>query len=514
MTVRPSARSKRVIDFIERHCRVPEGKLVGQPIRLDPFQKKFIHAVYSANRKVRRAILSMARKNGKTALIACLLLVHLVGPEAVPNSQLVSGALNRNQAGMVFRYAVGIINQSEALSARISITPSSKKLKGLRLNTEYSALSADASGNHGLSPRFSVLDEVGQVDGTTGGKAAFFEAIETAQGAYDDALQITISTQAATDADLLSTWIDEAQMSDDSSVVVHLYAADEEDELSSRKAAKAANPALGSFRSEKEYEEKLRRAERSPSFEATFRRYYLNQRVNADAPFVAERLWRAGGDDPGNPVGPVYAGLDLARTTDLTAFVLTWRDEDGNLCVQPHFWMPGDTLHDRAKEDRRPYDIWADKGYINAPDGAVLDYGYVAADMARIVSGLDLAGIAYDPAHMPALERELDAIGASLPLTAHRQGFISMAPALNLLETDIITKRVRHGDHPVMNMCAIQSSVKTDPAGNRKLDKSRAHRRIDGMVALAMARGIEGGTMTSKTPASPWDLDPNFRLAS
>ena len=507
MKAAPSTRSRRVIEFIETYCKVPEGKLVGQPIRLDRFQKKFIYAVYDAKRRVRRAILSMARKNGKTALIACLLLVHLIGPEAVPNSQLVSGALNRKQASMVFRYAVGMINQSEELSSRIGIVPSSKTLKGLRLNTEYSALSADASGNHGLSPRFSILDEVGQVDGTTGGKADFFEAIETAQGAYDDALQITISTQAATDADLLSTWIDEAKVADDPSIVCHVYAADDEWAIDSKKAAIAANPAIGKFRSQTEYDEKLARALRSPTFETTFRRYYLNQRVNADAPFVAPKIWKEGAAQPGDPTGLVYAGLDFASTTDLTALVLVWR-LNGRLKVQPHFWMPGDTIEERSKEDRRPYDVWAKQGLINTPDGAALDYAFVARDILEITKGLNLQSIAYDPSHIKFLERELDQMGEELPLVPFRQGFITYGPAMNMMESDLVRGVVDHGDHPVLNMCALQTSVKTDPAENRKPDKSKRNRRIDGMVALIMARGVEGESVETSLPIDDFLSDP------
>lgn len=77
-------RGERVIAFIERYCIVSEGALLGKPVRLLPFQKKFILAVYDAPEGTSRAYLSIARKNGKTALIACLLLAHIVGPQTSP----------------------------------------------------------------------------------------------------------------------------------------------------------------------------------------------------------------------------------------------------------------------------------------------------------------------------------------------------------------------------------------------------------------------------------------------
>ncbi|WP_433646419.1 phage major capsid protein [Kosakonia pseudosacchari] len=104
-------RGERVIAFIERFCIVPEGKLIGKPMRLDPFQKEFILAVYDNPAGTDMAILSIARKNGKTGLIAGILLAHLVGPEAVQNTQIVSGALSREQAAIVFNLAVKMVKQ-------------------------------------------------------------------------------------------------------------------------------------------------------------------------------------------------------------------------------------------------------------------------------------------------------------------------------------------------------------------------------------------------------------------
>jgi phage terminase large subunit-like protein len=111
-------RGERVIAFIEKYCRVPSGKLVGQPIKLDKFQKRFIKKIYDNKVRTRLAILSMARKNGKTALIAGLCLAHIVGPEARLNSQLVSGAMSRDQAALVFDLMVKMINFSPELQAR------------------------------------------------------------------------------------------------------------------------------------------------------------------------------------------------------------------------------------------------------------------------------------------------------------------------------------------------------------------------------------------------------------
>lgn len=191
---------------------VPDGAGVGQPLRLSQFQKRFIREVYDNKAGTRRGFLSIARKNGKSALIAALLLAHLVGPEAVQNAQLVSGAMSRDQAALVFNLAAKMVQLSPILSDVVRIIPSGKRLIGLPMNTEYRALAADGRTAHGLSPVLAILDEVGQVRGP---QSDFVDAITTSQGAHAAPLLLVISTQAANDSDLLSVWLDDALQSGD-----------------------------------------------------------------------------------------------------------------------------------------------------------------------------------------------------------------------------------------------------------------------------------------------------------
>lgn len=82
-------RGERVIAFIERFCIVPEGKLIGQPMLLDPFQKEFILDLYDNPAGTDMAILSIARKNGKTGLIAGILLAQVTASLINPKQQAV-----------------------------------------------------------------------------------------------------------------------------------------------------------------------------------------------------------------------------------------------------------------------------------------------------------------------------------------------------------------------------------------------------------------------------------------
>lgn len=480
-------RAERAMRFVETFCKVPEGDLVGQNIVLAPFQERFFYAVYDNKHGTRRAYLTMARKNSKTATIATILLVHLVGPEATLNSHIQSGALSREQAGQVYKYASKIVKLSPELSGIVRIVPSSKKLIGLPMNVEYQAMSAEAKTAHGGSPILAILDETGQVKGS---QDDFIDAIETSQGAYDAPLLIVISTQAASDADLLSIWLDDAEKSQDPHIVSHVYAADKDAGLMDKQAWKDANPALGMFRSVKDVEEQAKKAARMPSAENTFRNLILNQRVSTVSPFISRDVWKAnGGKVLDFGAAPVWAGLDLSARTDLTALVIVGKVAE-IWQVEAHFWTPEQGLIDRAKRDRAPYDVWAKQGYLHTTPGATVDYEFVAQDAGAILANRNVQTVAYDRWRIALLQKELTEAGIDLPLTEFGQGFKDMSPALDTLESELLNKRLAHGNHPVLTMCASNAVVSKDAAGNRKLDKHKATGRIDGMAALTMAFGV------------------------
>lgn len=482
-----SSRAARVIRFIESYCRVPEGVHVGAPMKLATFQKRFIKAIYDNRKGTRKAYLSIARKNGKTALIAALVLVHLVGPEAKQNSQIVSGAMSREQAAIVFNLASKMIALNPKLADIVRVVESRKQLFGLPMNVEYKALAAEGKTAHGLSPVLAILDEVGQVRGP---QSDFVDAIVTAQGAHEAPLLIAISTQAANDSDLFSIWLDDAANSGDPAIVSHVYAAPADCKLDDRKAWRAANPALGLFRSLKDTEQQAAEAMRMPSVENTFRNLVLNQRVSVVSPFMSLNVWKSCGAPSGYLDGlEVYGGLDLSARTDLTSLVLIAKDSKGIWHAQPYFWTPAVGLMDRARRDRQPYDVWRDQGFLRTTPGATVDYEQVAKDIAEITDGLNIKAIAFDRWRIDLLKKEFEALSLNLPLIPHGQGFKDMSPALDSLEAEALNGRIHHGMHPVLTMCAAGAVVTKDPAGNRKLDKSKATARIDGMVALAMAFG-------------------------
>jgi phage terminase large subunit-like protein len=489
-------RSARNIKWIETNLRVPEGKLVGKPIKLAPFQKKFLQDVYDNPASTRLAILSMGRKNGKTSLIAAIDALHTVGPEAQANSQLVSAAQSRDQAALVFSLCAKMIRMSPTLSPFVTIRDTKKELACQQLGTLYRALSAEASTAYGLSPAVSIHDELGQVKGPV---SELYDAIETATAAQQSPISFIISTQAPTDGDLLSILIDDALKSGDPRIVVHLYSTPDGVDIFSEEAIRASNPAFDFFMNKDEVLRMANEAKRMPSKQASYENLICNRRVDANSPFVSRTVWQACG---GNTVDDfdgldVYGALDLSEVADLTAMI-RMAHCDGVWNVKSNFWLPGDNLREKSRLDRVPYDVWKEEGFLETTPGPTVNYEWVAARLYQMHVDHPFKKIAFDRWNFRHLKPWLVKAGFSdenvegdnAIFVEFGQGFQSMSPALMTLESMILEKRIAHGNHPVLTMCAANATVKTDPAGNRKLDKVKSHGRIDGMVALAMCASV------------------------
>jgi phage terminase large subunit-like protein len=387
-------RGERNCAWIETCCNIPEGRDVGKPMRLRDWQRHEICRIYDNPHGTRRAILTFGRKNGKTALAAFLTLLHLCGPEAKPNSQLYSAAQSREQAAVLFALAAKVVRRSPVLSPVVGVRDTAKQLHCPELGTLYRALSAEASTAYGLSPVLIVHDELGQVNGP---RSELYEALETATGAQDAPLSIIISTQAPTDADLLSVLIDDALKGGDDRVVVSLYTAPMDADPFDEASIRAANPAFGDFQNPVETLAMAEDARRMPSREAEYRNLILNQRVDMNAPFVSRIVWQECG---GPIIGdwrdvPVFGGLDLSEVSDLTALVLV-TPVDSVWHVKPTFWLPGDGLAEKARSDRVPYDLWADQGWLETTPGRTIEYEYIAGHLWRLSQTADLQKIAFD----------------------------------------------------------------------------------------------------------------------
>lgn len=500
------SRLEKVIAFCES-LPCTSGIRAGKKFRLDDWQKEWLAGVYAEDAKGRRpcrnALLSIARKNGKTALISMLCLAHMLGPESEERGQCISAANDRNQAALIFAEMVAILQKMPDLLARVNIRSFQKEitvLTGPGEGTIYRAISADAKRHLGLSPSFAVCDELGSAI-----HSDLYSALETAMGARAEPLLVAISTQAPSDHHFFSEIVDRAlrvqsgEEPKDESFHGAVYAAHDDDDPFAETTWRKANPA--SFRSFEDIARQAADAQKMPSREAAFRNLILNLRTSAETRFVNKLEWLACGAEPRELAGRIcYAGLDLSWSRDLSALVLVFPDAD-TFDVKCHFWLPGDGLAAKARADRVPWTVWRDDGYLTTCPGKVIraeDIAYQVKEAARLY---DLRALSYDRWGGALFKRELEKVGCDVPLLEHGQGYRSMNPACDRLERAVAQGRLRHGNNPILTMCASNACVTLDPAGNKKLSKDRSDGKIDGLVALAMGLTAAADHTPAKMPA-------------
>ena len=504
---------------------VPSGKGQGKPFVLDIFQKRFIRDIYEPHigtrRCVRRAILSVARKNGKTALIAAIVLAHLVGPEAIPNGEIYSAANDRDQAAIVYKFARQIVELEPELRAEIEMIPSTKTMIGRKTGSVYRAISAEAGTKHGYLPSVVIYDELAQAKNRD-----LYDVLDTSFGARDEPLFITISTQSNDPEHILSKLIDDGLSGSDPSIVCHLFAAEEDCDLRDEKQWAKANPALGIFRDREDLVSAITKAIRLPAEEPKVRNLFLNQRVAPYASLISREEWMACTSSHVEiPDGSdVYLGVDLSSVVDLTAVIVGSASEPAH--VLPYFWKPSEHLAEHSKRDfgsgNLRYVEWADKGHLLLSPGRTIDQAVVAMFIAELTQRYRILGVAYDRWRIADLLREFDRIGlhayedsghrnddgvmrtinrreqTGLRLVSWGQGFKDMAPAIDAIEQAIINRKLVHPSNPILNWNMANAVATTDAAGNRKLDKEKAKFRIDGAVALSMMMGLRSRDRAAK----------------
>lgn len=489
---RKLTRAEKFCRWIESNLYFPDGLLRGHPFILAEFQRNIIFQIYDNPAISRRAVISMPRKNAKTALCAALTLVHLAGPEAKEGTELYSGARTKEQASMIYKDACKMILMSPALKPFIRMNNTMKTLTCTELGTVYRALSNDGSNAQGLRPQFAVIDELGQCVGPSD---ELLDALETGMGSQVNPLTLIISTQAAGDGDALSKIVDDMLTGADPKSVCILHTAPPDMGLTVE-ALKLANPAWDEFLVQQELIDQMEKAKRMPSFESEFRNKYLNQRVDLNVPFVSSAIYKEGNKTPEDYRGKeVYIGLDLSETTDLTAMVISHENEDGkSYSVHPKFWLPEDNIKERSQREKDLYREWTKKGLMIAVAGRSIDYDYVAFELMKISQECTIKKVGFDRYNIKHFRKSLLAAGFTEQWIDEHfhpfgQGYVSMSPAIRTVEDLLLKGDIWHGGSPVLGMCFANVKVISDPAGNRKFIKRASNRRIDGAISTVMAIG-------------------------
>ena len=171
----------------------------------------------------------------------------------------------------------------------------------------------------------------------------------------------------------------------------------------------------------------------------------------------------------------------------MSALVLYWPH---NGAVLPFFWLPEEGLFDRDRKEGGHYRSWRDAGLLETTPGKAINFAAIVRRLAEISIRYDLVCVAYDRAFIKSFTARCEEEGVRLPLKEMGQGFVSLSPAVQLLEAAVLDKRIHHGGHPILRWQISNVAIEMDSAANRKPSKKRAIGHIDGAISLMMALAI------------------------
>lgn len=493
--------AKRVIDFFAEVLRLDKGK----PFILEPSQVFIVGSLFGwkladGYRRFRVAYVEIGKGNGKSPLAGGIGL-YMLGADDEERAEVYAAAVDKDQAQVPFRDAVAMVNQSIELDSRITRSGGPGKEWNLAYHETgsfFRPISSESQGRgkSGPRPHFVILDEVHEhptsamVDfmraGTKGRKQALIFMI-TNSGVMDPS---SVCYQYHNYAERLLT----GQDANNDSMFFYVCGLDKGDSWTNPKVWPKANPLLGVSIQKSYLEELVKEAKGMPSKQSIVRRLNCCEWVESLDPFIDPEVWRANGsavDVQALKKRSCVGALDLSGKNDLTALILEFdADQVGIKDVLCFFWTPGETLRERSIRDRAPYQQWVDDDYLIATPGPTIDYAFVARKLAELAAEYDIRAVGFDPWRIDDLRRELEAIGADVTLKEHGQGFKEMDPAIEALEDDLLEKRIRHGNHPVLTWCINNVRVEKNAAALRMFSKKKATGRIDGAVSLAMASNL------------------------
>ena len=488
--------ARHAIEFFG-HLRHSTGEWANQPFELQPWQAFVIGSLFGWKRadglrRFRTAYVEVARKNGKSVLLAGAALYALIA-DGEPGSHVYAAATTRDQARIVFGEAERMIDASPPLRARVTRTVNN--LAVMATSSWFRPLSADASKMDGLNVHFAAVDEVHEHP-----NAEIIQKLNTATGSRRQPLIFEITTAGHDRQSVcwqhheFSVKALEGSVPTDASDTWFAFIAtiDEDDDWTNPAVWIKANPSLGVTVKVDDLKRQVEEAREMPAQQNAIRRLRLNQWTEQVTRWIDMQVWADGAEafDEEDLVGrSCYGGLDLARVNDLSSLALVFPPEQSDESVKIiwRHWCPEDDILRRSRRDRAPYTVWRDQGWLVATEGNTTDFRFIEAEILDLARRFNILDVAYDRTFAGELVRNLQDEGINM--VEFGQGFISMGPAAAEFMRLLIGRELQHGGNPVATWCSSNVTVRRDPAGNEKPDKERSTERIDAVVSAVMAVG-------------------------
>lgn len=485
------AKANRPIEFIERFCKHSKGEWAGQPVRLELFQKAFISALFgfvdseTGLRKYREAFFMVARKNGKSTMLAGIALYMMLA-DGEAGAEIYSVATKKDQAKIIFDEVCHMVSQSPYLRKHIK-----KRKTDLYFSAAMSkmqALGKNSDTLDGLNSSCVIIDELHGIKDRN-----LYEVMKQSQSARRQPLLVMITTAGTVRECIFDDTYEYAckvvdGVINDPTFLPIIYELDAKAEWTDPAAWFKANPGLGRIKKLEDLVAKVERAKQSPKdlsgilckdFNVRETRYnaWLDfDSINNEETFSLEDFRGA------------YAigGADLSLTTDLTcATVLMMHPETHKRYIHQMYWLPEENFTQRVEQEKIPYDKWLEAGLVRLCKGNTINYSDVTAWFLEIVKehGITPLWVYYDSWSARYWVEEMEGYG--FPMVRCIQGAKTLSLPMQNLGADLQAKKVVYNNSPILKWCLTNTGIQEDRNGNIvPVKNSNAKRRIDGTASL------------------------------
>ena len=484
--------ANRPVEFIETLCKHSKGEWMGKPIELELFQKAFISALFGfvdeqGARRFKETFFLVARKNGKSTLLSGIMLYMMIA-DGEGGAQIVSAATKREQSSIVFNEALNMVSQSPDLRSHVK-----KRKTDLYFPLTFStmtALSSDSNTLDGLNLHLAVIDELHAIRDRN-----LYEVLKQGMSARRSPMMVMITTAGTVRENIYDDMYDysckvvDGTIQDERFLPI-LYELDSRDEWTDYRMWEKANPGLGRIKKLEDITEKVERAKANPKdLPGILCKDFNVRSTSSESWLTFEQVHNPDTFDI-SEVTDCYAvgGVDLSSTTDLTCATLLIMKEDGKKYVMQQYFLPEELIEKRKQEDKIPYDMWKERGFLTTSEGYKVNYSDVTAWFLKMYEEHSIrpVWIGYDPWSSTYWVDEMKQYGFQMKTV--RQGARTLSQPMKEMSADLSSKSINYNMNPMLIWCLTNTAIAVDSNDNIKPVKGRYSRmRIDGAVSLIIA---------------------------
>ena len=493
-----SKRANHIIEFIENFCRHSKGKMGGKPVILELWEKAMLTAIFGfidieGNRKYREAVLIIGKKNGKSLIASAVGLYLMIG-DGESGPEIYACATKKDQSKIIWLESKRMVNKSPTLRKRIK--PRVGEMESSFNDGVFKPLASDVDTLDGLNVHAGLMDEIHQ---WKNGKA-LYDIIADGVTAREQPLIFITSTAGTIREDLYDEKYEEAERVingyfdldgyKDERFIAFIYELDNRKEWTDPKCWRKANPGLGTIKNEKTLAEKVERAKSNEKLVKNLVCKEFNIRETSSESWLSFDVLNNTDTFDLEKLKPRYCigGLDLSNTTDLTCATIIFKvPNDIILYVKQMYWLPGELLEERAKQDKIPYDLWHDQGLLRVSEGNKINYKDVTNWFLEVQNELDIYiyKIGYDSWNSQYIIDELKSNFGKESTEPVIQGKKTFSSPMYNFEAALKSKEVNYNNNPILKWNLSNAAIDIDKNNNISLVKtSKATRRIDGVASL------------------------------